>query len=60
MKTLQDLLDAMKADATVDVTAFVDNDDVSFYAGNEHVLSLHPHDVQVQALAALGITAESV
>ncbi len=59
MKTLADLLATMKPGA--EVIAYLDNDNVSFYIdGDDTGLDLHPYEVQQQALAALGITAESV
>ncbi len=43
------------------VTAYVDNDDVSFYdGGGNHLFSLHPSEVIEQALGLLRITVEPV
>lgn len=56
MDTLQELLDA----GLTDVTAMLDNDVVTFVRGDTDLLELHPYEVQVQALAALGIKTEAV
>lgn len=60
--TLNDLLEAIKSGTVRNVTAFLDNDNVSFYSegSDEPLLSLHPFEVQEQALAALGITTQEV
>lgn len=60
--SLSDLLDAIKSGAVGEVTAFLDNDNVSFYSegSDEELLSLHPYEVQEQALAALGIKTQEV
>lgn len=40
------------------VTAFIDNDFISFMVDGEEVLELHPHDVMEQALLLLGFNIE--
>lgn len=56
VKTLQELIDLQRDD----VVAYLDNDNVSFYIGEFCVLELHPYEVQVQALQALGFRTEDV
>lgn len=54
--TLQDLIELKHED----IVAYLDNDNVSFYSGETCLLQLHPYEVQVQALTALGIRTEPV
>lgn len=68
MKTLKELLDAIERGEVAKVQAMVDNDVVTFYEVTEDgedpfgddLLRLHPYEVQMQALKALGIEAEPV
>lgn len=58
--SLSELVDAVKGGTHREVTAWLDNDNVSFTDGDRDLLSLHPDELQVQALAMLGIRVERV
>jgi hypothetical protein len=63
MNNLTELVTAVRDGAATNVVAFMDNDNVSFYdngGSGEHLLSLHPFDVQTEALALLGLNVEQV
>lgn len=57
LANLGEVVAALKAGA---VTAYLDNDCVTFMRGDDELLELHPHEVQQQALALLGIETEEV
>lgn len=59
--SLKQLVEAVDGNEEFVLRAMLDNDTVDFYGLNdEHLLSLHPYEVQMQALALLGIEAEPV
>lgn len=63
MNNLTELVTAVRDGSATNVVAFVDNDNVSFYdngGAGEHLLSLHPYDVQTEALTLLGLNVEQV
>jgi hypothetical protein len=62
MTTLDDLLEAIRSGTVQNVTAWLDNDNVSFTSddSDEEVLTMHPYEVLKQSLTALGITPEAV
>lgn len=63
IRSLSELLRAMETGEVSNVEAYVDNDEVVFYGGGrgeDELLALHPYEVQMQALAVLGIKAEPV
>jgi hypothetical protein len=64
-QTLRELVDTAKMwnavvpELKTGIVAFLDNDNVSFYVGDDEVLNLHPFELQQQALELLGITVEA-
>lgn len=53
-------MEALKQGDHHEITAWLDNDNVSFMEDDRDLLALDPHEVQEQALALLGIRVERV
>lgn len=58
--SLSELVNAVKGGAHREVTAWLDNDNVSFMDGDHELLALHPDELQEQALGLLAIHVERV
>lgn len=58
--SLTELVDVVKKGGHADVTVFLDNDAVTFTDGENDLLSLHPSELQEQALGLLGFNVEWV
>lgn len=50
---LEEIAEAAKSGSVI---AYVDNDNISFYDGDEHLASLPPYIVMESALTMLGIS----
>lgn len=57
---MSELVEALKQGDHHEITAWLDNDNVSFMEDDRDLLALDPHEVQEQALALLGIRVERV